>query len=760
MKLKILITFILFAVCVKAQNVGINTTGAAPASTNMFEVLQPSTTASSVGIFSSHTGAITGTGFGLWSQKTGASTTNVGGYFSASGATNNYGLIVPSGGGNIGFGTTTPGASALLELSSTTQGLLAPRMTSTQRTAISSPATGLLVYQTDASTQGIGFYFYNGSAWVPFSTNNGGWGLRGNTGITPPATPVTYGTSTFGATENFLGTTDAQPLTLGTNNRERMRILSSGFIGIGTAAPSMLLDVRGTTTTNSESVLRVTSAGASGSVNAIYGISASTDGTGVYGFTSASSGSNNGVVGEITDGTGNGVKGIAGSASDNSSTGVWGINNSTTTGAGVENFGVLGTCKGAGATSASHYGTFGDAAGGTSNFGAYGKATGAGTLNYGGFFTASGATSNYGLIVPNGGGSIGFGTSSPSFLLDIRGSASSDLIYGSNTGTGDVFRGIANAAVQYACFFGNNSPLSSGSGYSITNSNAGIQGQINNTRDYSFGVFGNGGDGFRSGGVLGSNSYPGGWGCLGYRTSGGGRWALYYSNDGTLGGVNTGTGKEISDNLKLAYGLGIGGYASLLGGFVRGDLYGMLIKGDRIGMYIDGKTFSNHVYAVVLSGEHNKKTVVYTQLNDKPSLSFTGRTKLNNGECFIFWSDCFVNNNEINEENVNFSLTPLGNCKGLYIAEINKKGFLVKELMEGNSNVSINYTVILINFNKNESAPEEILDIEFDNNIKAVMQNENDPKTISKGMYWDGTKLIFDNPPENPLIEKAVKKLD
>ena len=80
--------------------------------------------------------------------------------------------------------------------------------------------------------------------------------------------------------------------------------------------------------------------------------------------------------------------------------------------------------------------------------------------------------------------------------------------------------------------------------------------------------------------------------------------------------------------------------------------------------------------------------------------------------------------------------------------------------MEGNSNVSINYTVILINFNKNESAPEEILDIEFDNNIKAVMQNENDPKTISKGMYWDGTKLIFDNPPENPLIEKAVKKLD
>jgi hypothetical protein len=337
---------------------------------------------------------------------------------------------------NVGINTdgSTPDTKALLDIKGSGAGLLIPRMAWASRpSSLSATQNGLLIYSTDGDgTNGAGFYYYNHPNWLPLFDNNKGWGLKGNTGITPPATPGTYGTSTFGATENFLGTTDAQPLTLGTNNVERMRILSSGFIGIGTAAPSMLLDVRGTTTTNSESVLRVTSAGTFGSVNAIYGTSASTSGTGVYGFTSASSGSNNGVVGEITDGTGNGVKGIAGSASDNSSTGVWGINNSTTTGAGVENFGVLGTCKGAGATSASHYGTFGDAAGGTSNFGAYGKATGAGTVNYGGFFTASGATSNYGLIVPNGGGSIGFGTSSPSFLLDIRGSASSDLIYGSN----------------------------------------------------------------------------------------------------------------------------------------------------------------------------------------------------------------------------------------------------------------------------------------------------------------------------------------
>jgi hypothetical protein len=678
---------------------------------------------------------------------------------------------------NIGINTdgSTPDTKALLDIKGSGSGLLIPRMAwSSRPSGLTATQNGLIIYSTDGDgTNGVGFYYYNNPNWLPLFDNNKGWSLKGNAGITPPASPTTYGTSTFGTSENFLGTTDAQPLTLGTNSRERMRILSSGLIGVGTSTPAMLIDVSGSTTTNNDAVLRVTATGTTGSVNAIIGTSASTTGTGVYGRTTAASGSNNGVVGEITAGTGNGVKGFAGTASGNSSTGVWGLNNSTTTGA-IEAFGVLGTSKGAGATSASHYGLFGDAAGGSNNFGVFGKVSGAATNNYGiygdasgastnniaAFFSATGATNNYGLIVPNGGGRIGFGTSTPSFLVDVRGSASSDLIYASNSGTGDVFRGIANGDIQYACFFGNNSPNTNGTGYLITNSNAGLQGQINNTQQYSFGVYGNSGDGLRSGGVIGSNGYAGGWGCLGYRTSGGGRWSLYYSNDGTLGGANTGSGKATSDNLKPANGLGMGGYASLLGGFVRGEIYGMFIKGERMGMYIDGKTFSNHIYAVILNGKKDKKTVTYTQLSEKPSLTYTGKTKLNNGECFIPWSDNVLNNNEINEDDINFSITPLGNCKGLYVAEVNKKGFFVKELMDGNSNVSFNYTVILSNLNLDDSAPEEILDKEFDKNIKAVMQNENDSKIISKGMYWDGNNLIFDNPPENSVIEKAYKKID
>lgn len=54
-------------------------------------------------------------------------------------------------------------SSAMLDVSSTTKGILIPRMTSDERSAISSPAPGLLIYQTNNSP---GFYYNNGSIWI------------------------------------------------------------------------------------------------------------------------------------------------------------------------------------------------------------------------------------------------------------------------------------------------------------------------------------------------------------------------------------------------------------------------------------------------------------------------------------------------------------------------------------------------------------------------------------------------------------------
>jgi hypothetical protein len=98
--------------------------------------------------------------------------------------------------------------SALLEIKSNNKGILIPRMTAAQKTAIVSPAPGLLVYQTDGTA---GFYYFNGSAWTPLSSAAAGpltgWATTGNAGTD--------------SSINFIGTTDNQPL-IGKVNGEQV----------------------------------------------------------------------------------------------------------------------------------------------------------------------------------------------------------------------------------------------------------------------------------------------------------------------------------------------------------------------------------------------------------------------------------------------------------------------------------------------------------------------------------------------------------
>ena len=131
---------------------------------------------------------------------------------------------------------TTGDASSVLDVKSTAKGFLAPRMTQAQRAAISSPATGLLVYQTDGTT---GYYYYNGSAWLTIANTGQIWAQDGNslTGV-----------------KNF-GTTSNHDLPFITNNTEYMRLTASGFLGIGTTSPETPLHVKRSSPTTGSTIV-------------------------------------------------------------------------------------------------------------------------------------------------------------------------------------------------------------------------------------------------------------------------------------------------------------------------------------------------------------------------------------------------------------------------------------------------------------------------------------------------------------------------
>ena len=80
---------------------------------------------------------------------------------------------------SVNNGGSPPDASAMLDVQSTTQGMLVPRMTTAQRNAIASPATGLLVFDTQTGS----FWFFDGTTWTNLSAPKQLADADGNTNL-------------------------------------------------------------------------------------------------------------------------------------------------------------------------------------------------------------------------------------------------------------------------------------------------------------------------------------------------------------------------------------------------------------------------------------------------------------------------------------------------------------------------------------------------------------------------------------------------
>lgn len=302
-------------------------------------------------------------------------------------------------------------------------------------------------------------------------------------------------------------------------------------------------------------------------------------------------------------------------------------------------------------------------------------------------------------------------------------------------------------------------------GTSIGSFNAGVAGDLGNVNNqWAFAVAGrtmNNND-IRVGGALGYQANNGTFGILGYERSNGNNVGMLSSTN-----IQQNVGARLSNSSNSSVGVATQG--GFLGSHIKGNQFGLITKGDLVGQYTDGSSISNKGYAVVNTTKEGNKTVTYAATSTTVDVSTKGTGKLINGTAKITF-DTNYSQLTSKDKPVIVTVTPMGETKGVYIAEVTNNGFIVKENGNGTSNAAFYWIAIGEKNNANElNVPSELLAKDFDANLDSFLTIDEEAKETSKAMWWNGASLEFgktapaeahegSNIPESAARPKETKK--
>lgn len=606
---------------------------------------------------------------------------------------------------------SAPDPSAALDIKSTVKGMLIPRMTTVQRAAIGTPATSLLVFDTDLNS----FWFYDGAAWA--ALNNATDELNSNLVLNGDTLEITDAGGTLSI--NLGGFTENTTNELNTGaalNGDTLEITDAG----GTLAVDFAAFMDNTDNQDLSLATNILSLSNGATTVDLSGYMDNTDAQDLDLTGNVLSLTNDASTVDLSAYANTDAQDLSLAGNTLSLT-----NDGTT----VDLAGYMDNTD-AQALSITGYDL---TIGGGNTITLPASFTGSGTADYVTKFTAATVVGN--SMLRDNGTDMSIGTAlDTDYQLYVR---RTQL-----TANGD---GQATT-----CSYRTRDSQNDGTAYSQTTSNSAVKGYNYWGDSYTFGVSGFSYNDFtRSGGVLGA--YQGGtyWTSLGYKNSA----SITYAAYGTAAMV-TGTG-FMGNNGNAQTGIGSGFYGGVMGGWTRGEVMGHTASGQLYASYNLGNEYTSGHQADIVT-VNNQRIAAYANTSTQLKVYDDGYAQLSAGEATVTFSPEFTALMEAGKRPV-ITVSAIGAPVILYIKSIEGNRFTIATTDGSTANVEFSWTAVAKRVdNAGTELPEALRSSEFDNNIQGVMFNENNKEQNGTPVWWDGSNVRFDAAPE-PKVEKEAE---
>ena len=630
--------------------------------------------------------------------------------------------------------STNPDPSAMLDVKSTTRGMLVPRMTSAQRTAIVTPAAGLLVF--DSTTQS--FWFYSAGSWVELTD-------QGSLQWTPNGSAISY-------TAGNVGIGDASPAaTLTVGNGDKFQV--SGTQGDVTFTDDEATIQFPATTNPNSPMLSMFSGGTQNADRMVISHSPSFPKWGI----------------EYHDTTDvvyfrNSARRIAGIN----------LNGRVGIGQAAENPEAEFHVKGQSYNRTAVFGTPVGSDYATTNV-SFGNNEGSVRLFIGKDQTDNGEIRwNYSpnpsegymsILTPGGtqalslqesGGRVGVGTTLPQSRLEVYTDNNNYTQLGLDNTIGNyIFQNQQSVygSNQSALFVSRDRFSSApGTGYQNFLTNAALKTYSNWGDPYTFAITAhNWNDYGRSGSVFGADNAGSYFGVLAYKSSSENNYGGYFTN--SLNGL----GKSY----QAKTGIGLGAWGELFGADIHGEVYGIFAEGGDYALYANGTTFQNGPQVHLQQNGTEQQTVLYTNVSTDMTVQTSGYAELSSGKATITFDESF--RNAVSPDYpVVVTVTPMGLSQGLYLTETSTSGFGVAEAGDAKSNTRFAYIAIGKRAGyENPVLPADVTRSDYTTKISRGLHNDADTGSEGEGLYYENGKLLVGkHPSTTPDRSRSANEMD